>query len=138
MITSTTTNATMIDNGMAAPALPAPGIGRNKIAAAGVITASDVMTACLTLRTPWRSPGPVDTPADCCAADSSAAAIGSPRAIAGLPKHRLPYPGVNGQASCLSLKLNAVGARGERTAERAGSAVYGGRPIHGRAWHRQP
>jgi hypothetical protein len=56
MITSTTTNATTMDSGMAAPALAAIGIGRNRIAAAGVITASDVITAWRTFSTPGRRP----------------------------------------------------------------------------------
>jgi hypothetical protein len=62
MITSTTANATTIESGIVAPALAAIGIGRNKIAAAGVITASDVITAWRTFSTPGRRP-----PSGCCA-----------------------------------------------------------------------
>src|SRR5207249_11732277 len=41
-----------------APAFAAIGIGRNRIAAAGVITASEVITAWRTLSTPGRRPSP--------------------------------------------------------------------------------
>ncbi|HUA31202.1 MAG TPA: hypothetical protein VMC03_20135 [Streptosporangiaceae bacterium] len=87
MITSTTTNATTIDSGIAAPAFAAIGIGRNRIAAAGVITASDVITAWRTLSTPGRRP-----PSWCRAPESAAgAAMPSPsgRAHCEDTRHRL-------------------------------------------------
>src|SRR5947208_3692985 len=70
MITSTTMHATTMDSGMAAPAFAAIGIGRNRIAAAGVITASEVITAWRTLSTPGRRRSP-----ESCALESAAGAV---------------------------------------------------------------
>src|SRR5437879_10843515 len=70
MITSTTANATTIESGMAAPAFAAIGIGRNRIAAAGVITARAVITAWRTFSTPGRRPSP-----GCRALESAAGAV---------------------------------------------------------------
>src|SRR5215469_10911831 len=58
MITNVTANATTIDRGIALPANTAIGIGRKRIAAAGVITAIEVMTACRTFRLRFRCEGP--------------------------------------------------------------------------------
>src|SRR5215472_4537400 len=58
MITNVTANATTIDSGIALPANAAIGIGRKRIAPAGVITAIEVMTACRTFRLRFRCEGP--------------------------------------------------------------------------------